>query len=210
MNRTQFFQALNESMNGLPEAERNRLLDYYAEYFHDMLESGMTEEEVSASLDAPHVIADKLRAELGYGPSSRWQQAQATPRPDGGEPWQPQPVQSRTMSHRWIFVVLLVFGAPMWIGLLAGIFGLVAGVIGAIVGLVFGGVAALLAGIWYLFSWPIGGVMMIGGGLMLVGITLLLISLTRHFSALARRCWTWVVSTCKTIVDSFKQGGRML
>lgn len=185
MNRMDFFQALNAEMKGLPEAEKNRLLDYYAEYFHDMQESGMTEEEVAASLEPPHDIVERVRRELEQDTADEPPLHQSTAQ------------QNKTHQHTTyvnnvnagpsiksstLMIIILILTSPIWggilIGVLGAIFGLLVGLAGVILAFCISGVTLLVVGLINLFIRPIEGVFMIGAGLVLTGLLFYCIALT--------------------------------
>lgn len=71
-------------------------------------------------------------------------------------------------------VILAVLSSPIWLGLLAAVFGIIVGLFGMIIGLVGGFAAASIAlfigGIIALFSEPVAGIFLLGLGLILGGL----------------------------------------
>jgi hypothetical protein len=63
----------------------------------------------------------------------------------------------RSSTFSVIFVLLLIFTFPIWIGIAGGLFGLIAGLFGAAIGIVagvFGAVIGMLGAIFgWLFDW---------------------------------------------------------
>lgn len=54
--KQEFMEALSERMAGLPERERVRLMDYFAEMIEDRVELGMSEEDAVAALGDPEAL----------------------------------------------------------------------------------------------------------------------------------------------------------
>ena len=200
MNRTQFFEELNHHLKGLPEMEQRRLLDFYAEYFHDMVEAGMTEEEVSASLEPPAVIAQQLRDELNPGGSGRREsrEQRGTARQSGADETGGESRPGRPAS--WgraagdlfyrpspLIVVLLIFSIPFLIGLTGGLVALVFSLLAAVIGLFAGAAAALVYGAVSVFTHPFDGVLSIGVGLLLLGFSFFSLALSSALYRLLRK-----------------------
>ena len=66
MTREQFMTRLKAKLDGFSAVETARVLEYYDELFSDSLEAGKTEEEITASLDSPEKIAERVRVELAF------------------------------------------------------------------------------------------------------------------------------------------------
>lgn len=62
MNKKQFLQELDASLQKLSLEERGDILQDYEEYFASGLEEGKTEEDIAASLGSPHQIGKELAA----------------------------------------------------------------------------------------------------------------------------------------------------
>ncbi|MGG3448417.1 HAAS signaling domain-containing protein [Domibacillus aminovorans] len=62
MNKKQFLQQLDDSLQKLPHDERRDILQDYEEYFTIGLEEGKTEEEIAVSLGSPRQIGKELSA----------------------------------------------------------------------------------------------------------------------------------------------------
>ena len=99
MNKSEFLRILRSRLDLLPPEERERNIGYYEELFSDMLEEGMSEEEVSAHLGDPEQIAREILAEQPL----------------------PKLVKSRVRpSGGWtaLSVTLIILGSPVWLPLL--------------------------------------------------------------------------------------------
>lgn len=62
MNKKQFLQQLDDSLQKLPHDERRDILQDYEEYFAIGLEEGKTEEEIAVSLGSPRQLGKELAA----------------------------------------------------------------------------------------------------------------------------------------------------
>ena len=65
MNKQTFLEALNEKTASLPEQDRARLLEYFAEMIDDRIEDGLSEEEAVAAMGDPADIAREFSPEAG-------------------------------------------------------------------------------------------------------------------------------------------------
>lgn len=96
--------------------------------------------------------------------------------------------QKKTMSGGQIalIIVLAILTSPIWIGVLAGVFGGAVGILGGLFGifiafLVVGvvltvvGIALVIAGIVAVFAAPLGGLTLAGGGLIMTAVGLVFV-----------------------------------
>ena len=63
MTKQQFLTALAEKLNVLDPAERDKILNFYAQMLDERIEDGMTEEEAVATMEPVDAIADEILAE---------------------------------------------------------------------------------------------------------------------------------------------------
>lgn len=96
MDKYDFLMALSEKLQSLPEADRQRSLDYYAEIIDDRMEEGLSEEEAVAAIGNVDDIARTILSEAPVAP--------------------PAPKESRRLQ--WWEITLLILGSPIWISLL--------------------------------------------------------------------------------------------
>lgn len=99
MNKQQFLAALRGRLYGLPQADIEKSLDFYAEMIDDRVEDGLTEEQAVLELGPVDEIAEQILLEQ---PLPRLVKAKMRP--------------SHTL-RAWE-VVLLILGAPVWLPLL--------------------------------------------------------------------------------------------
>lgn len=118
--------------------------------------------------------------------------------------------QTEKKKIPWLWIIIIaVLTFPLWIGVVAGLFGGVVGLLGGLFGLtvglfgsgtgmVIGGIALLIVGILRIAVSPLEGVASVGVGALLAAIGLLLILL---FTWLAFR---WIPALFKSIVNAIK------
>ena len=106
MDKYDFLSALDERLEGLPEADRRATLDYYAEILDDLIEGGATEREAVASLGSVEVIAEEILLDTPL----------------------PKLVKAKMKKRRMtgVEITLLAVGFPVWfpvlVALLATVF----------------------------------------------------------------------------------------
>ena len=126
MNKSEFLHILRQRLSPLPAEEREQHIAYYEELFSDMLEEGMSEEEVSAHLGDPEQIAREILAEQPL----------------------PKLVKSRVRpSGGWtaLSITLIVLGSPVWLPLLIAAASLVLSVFVVVWALILSVLAVALA-----------------------------------------------------------------
>lgn len=85
-----------------------------------------------------------------------------------------------------LIIVLAVLTSPIWIGVLAGVFGGAVGILGGLLGIFVAflavgvvltvvGVALVIAGIAAVFAAPLGGLTLVGGGLIMTAVGLVFV-----------------------------------
>ena len=102
VTKQSFLDELNRRLAGLPDADKQASLDYYAEMLEDMMEGGASEAEAVASLGSVEAVAEQILLDM---PLSKLVKARAKPRrPLCG--WQ---------------IALIAIGFPLWLPLLLGL-----------------------------------------------------------------------------------------
>jgi uncharacterized membrane protein len=162
MTKAEFLTALERRLLQLPELERRRQLDYFAEMIDDRVEEGTEETEAVAGLGDPSAAADRILQEtsLPVLVSSRM-------RPKGG--W------------TGLTVVLLVLGFPLWLPLMLALFAVMLSVyvvLWSVILVLFAVVLAIgAAGLGLLLAAAVAfstavppSLMLIGGGLVCLGL----------------------------------------
>lgn len=96
MNKSEFLAALREKLNGVPEDDINKSLDFYAEMIDDRVEDGMSEEEAVEALGSMEEIIAQILSEVSLPKLVK------------------EKVKPKQALKVWE-VVLLVLGAPIWV-----------------------------------------------------------------------------------------------
>jgi uncharacterized membrane protein len=179
MTKTDYLARLRESLALMPAEEREAQLAYYEELFDDMLEDGMSEEQVVEHLGAPETVAEELLAEIPMTTLVK-NRVKAEGRPSA------------------LTVVLLVLGFPLWFPLLVSVFAVVLSLVITLWALVIGFAAvvfslgvtaiaapvALVAGGFQGSPLMVAGYALIAAGLCLLGV----LALPPLCGAMARLC----------------------
>lgn len=105
MNKQEFFEKISSKLEGLPEEDIKKSLDYYNEMIEDRIEEGLSEEEAVEAMGSPEEIAEQILMDTSL----------------------PKLVKAKVKPKRPLAVweiVLIVLGFPVWFPLLAA-FGVV-------------------------------------------------------------------------------------
>ena len=220
MNRQEFLRQLESLLMSIPANERADALAYYNDYFD---EAGIeNEQNVIQELGSPQRVAQSIIEDVrnsGYGAyegaqsdeNSADQYTQSSYQAQGGYQNQYQDVEKKKFKT-WqivLIVILLVVSFPVWIGLVAGLFGAVIGLLGGLFGvlvalvasafgLIIGGVAVSVLGVLGMIANPLEGVTCLGVGLILnaVGVLLGLLFILLTFA--------WLPKLIKAIIGWVK------
>lgn len=178
MNKYEFLSQLRNALSSLPKEEREAAMSYYEEFFSDAGEEN--EQAVIASLGTPEELARSIITEnTKDNPESKENGNNAGSGFENHNGFVPPPTPAQT-AHRWtggqiaLIVILAIFASPVWLGLLAAVFGIIVAFVGVAIGLLgsFGtaAIAFFAGGIIALFSEPVAGIFLIGFGLILGGL----------------------------------------
>jgi len=96
MNKSEFLAALREKLNGVPEEDINKSLDFYGEMIDDRVEDGMSEEEAVEVLGSMEEIINQILSEVSLPKLVK------------------EKVKPKQALKAWE-VVLIVLGAPIWV-----------------------------------------------------------------------------------------------
>lgn len=172
MNKKEFLALLKTRLNGLPKADIDRSLEYYAELLDDRVEEGMGEEEAVASLPPMDDIVAQIVGEVPFTKLV-------------GERLKP-----KRRLKGWE-IAMIVIGSPLWLSLLVvalslvlAAFAVVWSVVIAVGAVIFSfaavGVAETIAGIASLFAAKFAdGAMLLGVGFIFVGLAIVVFLATR-------------------------------
>ena len=108
MKKKEFLEKLQASLWAMPETDKQRSVDYYAEMIEDRMEDGLSEEEAVAAIGDLDEIVKQILTETPRPPATVNKTQKQQKR--GLEPW---------------MIVLLVLGSPVWVPLVASAVGTV-------------------------------------------------------------------------------------
>ena len=234
MKRDDFINELERLLMDIPEGDRIDAIEYYYDYFD---EAGVeNEQKVIRELGSPERVAKTIKENLGvsdysepgdygapndYGaPEEREKSYQNHNDTEHyGEIYEQSPsTEQGTKSEKktsWILIAIIaVLTFPLWIGVVAGLFGAVVGIIGglfgvvvgllgAAFGLIIGGIACCIAMIFQAtFIGPAEIMVTIGVCALLVALGLLFAWLFVMFVARWIPCWVRaIVKGIKSLVN---------
>ncbi len=237
MNRQEFFRRLEYLLRGIPENERMDALSYYNDYFDD---AGVeNEQQVIQELGSPEAVAQMILEDYNRGQQSRYgdysspemeyernnQQGQSAYKSQSYQKENKNEqkrekstgligkIKNMSKSSKILLIILIVITFPIWIGVVAGLFGGAVGLLGGLFGVVVGlggagigifvaGLACLAVGIFRLVASPVEGVVTIGIGALFTAISVLLVLLFvllafKWFPTIVRAIVKWVKGLLK-------------
>lgn len=193
MNRQEFMNRLEYLLRGIPASEREDALAYYNDYFDEA--GAENEAQVIQELGSPEVVAEKILANVQQETAQQSRREYSAPEPEEYENrgWERDTTTANastgkkemSKSTKILLVILLILTFPIWICVVAGLFGTVVGLIGALfgivvgfisaaVGLVVGGTACIFGGILCAITAPLEGLVSIGVGSLLAALGVLM------------------------------------
>lgn len=167
MNKIEFLTVLRERLQGLPEEDINKSIDFYCEMIDDRVEDGMSEEEAVEALGNSEEIISQILSEVSLPKLVK------------------EKVKPKRALKAWE-IVLLVLGAPLWIPLLAAVILTVLAVYLSVwsviislyvvdLAVVICGIAFVRLAVAFLFGGQfISGGVALGAGLVCMGLSILL------------------------------------
>ncbi|MBQ6812317.1 MAG: DUF1700 domain-containing protein [Agathobacter sp.] len=195
MNKQEFLRQLESLLMNIPEQERADALAYYNDYFD---EAGIeNEQNVIQELGSPQKVAQSIIEDVrssgyrenegnyGYGDSANEYTQNSYQNQSTYHNYQDVEKKKFKTWQMVLIAILLVVTFPVWIGLVAGLFGALIGLLGGLFGilvgivatgfgLTIGGIAIFGAGIMTVMAVPVEGVTCMGVGLLLTSIGILL------------------------------------
>lgn len=167
MNKIEFLTVLRERLQGLPEEDINKSIDFYCEMIDDRVEDGMSEEEAVEALGNSEEIISQILSEVSLPKLVK------------------EKVKPKRALKAWE-IVLLVLGAPLWIPLLAAVILTVLAVYLSVwsviislyvvdLAVVICGIAFVRLAVAFLFGGQfVSGGVALGAGLVCMGLSILL------------------------------------
>jgi uncharacterized membrane protein len=179
-------------LKDIPESERADALAYYNNYFD---EAGVeNEEQVIQELGSPEAVAQNILADMQEEQASYESSDYSSPEMENEESRSLSNVNTNnnstkkegmSSSTKILLIILLVFTFPIWIGvvaglfgtvvgLLGGLFGIVVGLIATVIGFIVGGIGCMIGGVFTLFTSTLEGLVLVGSGALMAAIGILL------------------------------------
>ena len=192
MNRQEFMRKLEYLLRDIPESERADALAYYNDYFDEA--GAENEDQVIQELGSPEAVAQTILADVQVESSQYESRDYSNPEMAGQESCELSNVGSHSnntksegmnSSTKILLIILLVFTFPIWIGvvaglfgtvvgLLGGLFGIVVGLIATVIGFIVGGIGCMIGGVFTLFTSTLEGLVLVGSGAFMAAIGILL------------------------------------
>ncbi|MCH5324358.1 MAG: DUF1700 domain-containing protein [Eubacterium sp.] len=177
MNKYEFLAQLRNALSSVPQEEREAAMSYYEEFFSEAGEEN--EQAVIASLGSPEELAKSIinenkdagqAADTAHADASGFDGNSFTP--------PPTPAQQNTGwsgGQIALIVILLILSFPIWIGLVAAVFGILFGLFAALIGIIiaFGACAISALGISigaFFTGAPVAGLFSFGIALFFAGL----------------------------------------
>ncbi len=220
MTRKEFLRQLEQLLKDLPEHDRQDALTYYEDYFEEA--GSENEEKLIQDLGSPEKVAETIKRDTK---GSGNEQAEYTEYgySDGQDTDKQTPVRKKAGRKPLplaLVIIILIFGLPVWGGLLSGLFGAVVGILGAVLGILaslaalvvaglVGGVVVFGASIIKMIANPVTGILGIGIGSIFIAVGLLLLVLflwiiLKAFPAVFK----FVVNLIQKLIYKIRGGAR--
>ena len=189
MNKQEFINGLKQRLPGLPAAEIDARVEFYAEMIDDRIEEGASEEEAVAAVGSMDEVVREILAQIPLGRLVKHK-------------------VKRPRKPNTTEIVLLALGSPLWVALLLGVLGIVLGVVAA----VLGGIIGLLTSLWAIsaalvacgFAGVPAGVLLLALGRGIPGVGLVGASLACLGLSIFAFCVSKIAT--KAVVRLFKKG----
>lgn len=224
MNYTEWRDELNNNLLSVSEAERRKVLDYYAEAYADRREAGFSEREIIAGFGAPYDAAQRILYDKGDEvtppqnntvpppPVQPEPKNNAAPPP----PVQPEPISNaekpstmekeaaKKSDNTWIFVILcVIFCVPLFVVIMAMV-GITIGFCVAPIAVIGSGAALIVSSFGSMCGSAGYGLYLLGGGLITLGVGIMLCPI---FFKLVKLMWKIFIKLFNWIKSLF--GGKV-
>jgi len=193
MRKQAFLDKLKAALWAMPEADKQRSADYYAEMIDDRMEDGLSEEEAVAAIgDLDEIVKQIL---------------QESPRPPQVVNTAQKQKSKQDNSKVWL-IILLILGSPVWIPVIAGLlttaisvyvslWAVVIGLYATFVALAAAAVGCIVGGFFTFGGWS-ATIVTWGAALLCAGLAILLFMLSnlaaKGMVALTKLCVSGVKS----------------
>ncbi|MBQ2735448.1 MAG: DUF1700 domain-containing protein [Clostridia bacterium] len=167
MTKREFLGALSKRLEGIPQQDRERSLDFYEEMISDRMEEGYTEEEAVSAIGSVDAVAMQTIADIPFAKIAK------------------ERIKPKHRLRAWE-IVLLAVGSPIWlslgiaafavfVSLYAVLWSLIVSIWAVFVSLVacaFGGASAGI--VLAVIGKPFSGVALLAAGIFCVGLAIFL------------------------------------
>ncbi len=198
MKKNEFLEELDRLLVDLPEAERERSVEFYSEMIDDRIEDGETEETAVAGIGSPELAAEEIIDNVPFTAAVRSR-------------------VSRKRVSLWT-VVFAVMASPIWLPLLiaaaavifsvyVSVWAVVISFAAAAAGIAAGAVGGAAVSVIMLAEQPVqDAVFIFGCALMLAGISIFLFFAVKQLIKEIIRFTVWMIRKTKFAV--LKRGRR--
>ena len=211
MTYNEWRDELKNNLLSVSDAERRRVLDYYAEAYADRREAGFTEREIIADFGAPYDAAQRILNENDdetYTESPKYtryddcrnergacREERRARHEERRESSEVKTVQGRG-DYTWVFVLLCIIFAVPLLGIIMSMVGVTISLCVAPFGMLVSGIGKLIAGVGLAFTNVSVGVARIGVGLIETGVGIVLFPLcfwlVKLMWKLFRKLFGWI------------------
>lgn len=223
MKYNEWVTQLNANLLSVSEAERRKVLDYYAEAYADRRAAGFSENEIIDGFGAPYDAAQAIlendnftentskstphyeQRKQYYEQPDYEQPRQYSPPPSSPPPAASQPAAEAKVKndYTWVFVILCIVLAVPLFSLIMTMVGVTIGFAVAPFCIVATGAGLIVGGIWTMFSTFGVGLAYTGIGLIVLGVG---IPLFKLFFSLVKLMWKLFGKFFKWLSGLFKGG----
>ncbi|MEZ3496959.1 MAG: DUF1700 domain-containing protein [Lachnospiraceae bacterium] len=190
MNKAEFLAEIRRKIQGLPQSDIEKFLDYYAEMIDDYTEDGHTEEEAIRELGSVEQIVEQILKET---PLPRLVQEKVRP----------------TRTLRAGEIILLLLGSPLWVPMVLAVLALFFGAyvllwtaVAVLYAIDLSAFACGAAGVFSILPFALSGnllqgIFLLGVGLIGIGVGLLFLFVCNKVAVLILHGSKWLLLRVK-------------
>lgn len=190
MNKAEFLAEIRRKIQGLPQSDIEKFLDYYAEMIDDYTEDGHTEEEAIRELGSVEQIVEQILKET---PLPRLVQEKVRP----------------TRALRAGEIILLLLGSPLWVPMVLAVLALFFGAyvllwaaVAVLYAIDLSAFACGAAGVFSILPFALSGnllqgIFLLGVGLIGIGVGLLFLFVCNKVAVLVLHGSKWLLLRVK-------------
>lgn len=199
MRKDEYLSILSERLRVLPAEEYNDIMEYYKEYFEDA--GSENEEAVIKELGDVEVLAKKIISENMSSNNSQngtYVNGDAFYAQSGQSyvPYQQEQGTKNGINGKALIAILTI---PLWIGLIAGLFGVVFGLGVASVGCIIAGIVCIITGCTLLGTSVGTCILFVGVGFIVIAVALGLSMATFSISHLMTKLYRKIFGNKKSV-----------